>query len=397
MRMIDVACYWSQGTHDNYQPLLQRIRRFGDTFDVPTLKPMDLERPSSSPDIVLQWVQEAYSLQFSPVRKEEGLAVPISFGTIRQLRAAASQFYGMDLMVADPSATYMDKQRRLIRQPCRPTDGIGYTFHAKGMGTRLGTKSVPSVALLDQHIRFLLRELEEKYQQATRPAIRRKYALAGFATTLFWLGWLRSQEGFMTRWSDYDVTEPEDAGRHDLPVGVGVIGCRLRPETKSSRSVTADVVMAYRTISGFKLGLWFHRARRACNLDGNWQDCSRLVFTHATGGRWTSKYFREEFLYPSLYRQQAAGDPYLAPFNGEVGSGNSIPEKFWSMHCLRRGARTSSTLRTRGITCTQFRPATLEQVYEHARWRLNRGGEKIDKQYQEWPMIERIQITLYSM
>ena len=42
----------------------------------------------------------------------------------------------------------------------------------------------------------------------------------------------------------------------------------------------------------------------------------------------------------------------------------------------------------------RFRKASKDQVYEHARWRRKRTSEAIDKQYQAWPLRNRIMITL---
>jgi hypothetical protein len=100
----------------------------------------------------------------------------------------------------------------------------------------------------------------------------------------------------------------------------------MLPETKSNRTSRPDVIMAYRTLSGYCLGTWLRRARLCSGLGTDWQTCHRPLFSHQDGTRWDSSYFRTTYVYPSLRQQQAAGDSYLQAFNGSPG--NSIEEKF---------------------------------------------------------------------
>ena len=90
-----------------------------------------------------------------------------------------------------------------------------------------------------------------------------------------------------------------------------------------------------------------------------------------------------------LERLRRDGDPFLRAFNDQPG--NTIPEKFWSLHCYRRGARTFSTKTSKGVT----RKATKDMVYEHGRWRKRRSAEAIDKQYDAWTIQDRLHITLF--
>jgi hypothetical protein len=382
MRVLDMVHHWSTGTNKTYQSKLGAIRRFEEDFDIPgaILRPTKIERPPNSSDIPLMWCQEAYSLRKSP--GEENLTV--KFGTVRQLRSATSQFEAWESAVSAPSEAYLDDKRRLIRQPTRTTDSIGSQLHASGMGSRLGYMSSPSMALLDRHVRSMDSDLDQQFQAATRFSDKRQLALAGFANLLFWLGWLRSSEVFNLRWEDLECVPPHRGDEYELPRGVGVILARLLPETKSNRVTTADVVMAYKTLSGLHLGKWYHRA-----LSYRRQHDTH-IFCHQTGALWTSRFFRKNFLYPSLLKQQAAGDAYLRPFV------NNLEQKFWSLHCYRRGARSrvSKGGSRNGYT---FRKATTDQTYEHARWRLRRSSESIDKVYQQWEIIDRIKITLYCM
>ena len=58
----------------------------------------------------------------------------------------------------------------------------------------------------------------------------------------------------------------------------------------------------------------------------------------------------------------------------------------------RRGARTHSEI-VRGEG--PRRVASRAERYEHARWKLAQRGEEIDVVYREWPLYERLAITLH--
>lgn len=229
--------------------------------------------------------------------------------------------------------------------------------------------------------------LNQQYRLATTPDLRRLYSRVGLANLQFFLGWLRPSELFDSRWNRYEVTEPAEGKRHDLPDGIGVVRLVMGPETKSDRTFSPDIIMAYTTVSGFQLGRWFHRLRNAVDPNLNYKQDYRHEFFHEHGTPWDSSYYRKTFLYPSLLQQAEAGDVYLRPHQA------SLPEKFWSLNCYRRGARSYvSHPRRRG-----YASASKAQIYEHGRWRLKRSSEDIDKVYQQWPISERLKITLYSM
>jgi hypothetical protein len=231
----------------------------------------------------------------------------LSNATVRQLRSATSQYLAWDLMISKPDCAYFDQQRRLICQPCRPTDGLGCSLFASGIASRIGENVNPSVALLDRHVRSLVSDLEEQHLSARTPAARRKVALAGLATLLLWLGWLRSSETFDLRWQDFNVVEPDNGPTVDLPRGCGVVGVRLGPETKSSRNQSVDMSLACQCLSGCHLGKWFHRARRACGIGADYKDCATRVFTHPAGAAWTSHFCRHQLLHPSTLLNPNSG------------------------------------------------------------------------------------------
>ena len=390
MRLLDLAHAWSKGTHRQYQGRLVFLRRFERRFGVRVLKATRLLRPPSGPGITLQWAQEHYSIRTEENSRTRQGERTLSFSAVRQLRSAVSQYQAVDLLVAHPEQTVVDERKRMTVQPCRLTDDASHTFFAQGLGSRIGDEARPSVALLQRHVHWIDADLDRRYQEASSPALRRELATAGLANVSLWLGWLRSQEMFGVTMDGVTVVEPANAAAEDLPEMCGAVIYGMGPETKTSRTTEASVIMAYQTCGGLRLGRWFHRVQRARGLGRDWQLSPQKLFTHEDGSAWDSRYFRETYLYPALRQQQAKGDPMLAAFDG--GPGNTIPEKFWSLHCYRRGARTHVSKRRPG----QLRKATKDQVYEHARWRRRRQGEDIDVIYREWTLRDRVMITLCS-
>lgn len=376
MRLIDTANAWAVGTHSQYQQKLSIIRQFEANHNFTVLLQPQLLYPPASLDIPLMWIQESYSLHTSTKTDST-----VSMATISHLRSAASQFLGWEMMIQSfPMATYLDHQHRVIQQPCRATDCYSYTLLTKGMSSHLGTESNPSSALLFRHIHYMDQVFDSNFRCATSFDASQRWALAGLANLLFWLGWLRSSEVFSLTWADITVVFPSDGPMYDIPPGLGMILLRLLPQTKSNRTATADVVVAFQTLIGLHLGCWCHRLSRLLYGTSLWPSSSAHIFCESDRSLWTSLSFRTNFVYPCLTQLQAGGNPYLRPFRGE---GNTIPEKFWSMHMYRRGARNHVTR-----VCThesfKFKVARPMQVYEHGRWRRRRSSEPIDVQYNDW-------------
>jgi hypothetical protein len=388
MRVLDMSHAWAKDTHKLYQGKLAAISCFAEDYGVPLLRPQALLRPPTSANIPLMWMQESYSLRPGSTRRDDPDAMAfVAFSTMRQLRAAASQYFAWDTMLQYPDQAYETREGRVLcSEFCRPTDSLAYTWFSTGMSSRLGDKPSPSTALLHRHVQCLDTELDARYRSATAPLLRCELARAGFCNLSLWLGWLRSTENFSLNFDDITAIPPDDALIHDLPRGVGAICGSLQPETKFSRTIRADVIMAWRTISGFCIGMWWERLCDEFPLH------TGPLFCHLDGTCWTSKYFCETFLYPSLHRQRASGDPFLRAFNDQPG--NRIPDKFWSLHCYRRGGRSQQV--TRGPTAQiPFRRASKEQRYEHARWRLQCTGESVDALYREWNLRDRVRLTLF--
>jgi hypothetical protein len=135
------------------------------------------------------------------------------------------------------------------------------SFASKGMERRLGSHSKTSWALSHVHIKWIDDCLNIAWHNATLPSDRHNLAIAGFANLMFYLGRLRGGELFDTSLDDLVVTPPAQAATKSLLPGVGVIEFSLLPETKLDPSKTADIVVAFTTLSGLSLGKWADRLK----------------------------------------------------------------------------------------------------------------------------------------
>jgi len=209
MRILDMVSSWAKSTHSSYQTQLRLIRKFEDHYGFHFLNPTKLQRPPGGPTIPLMWCMESHSTLPGITRRASNTPLQQSYNTIRHLRSAASQYWAWDLMMSNPGASFMTKDCRILRQKCRPSDGLDFSIFTKRLWTRIGEESQPSVALLDQHVRAMETEVDLYYRHAHNPLEKCKYALGGFALLLFWLGWLRSGEVFNGTWDDCRIYEPK--------------------------------------------------------------------------------------------------------------------------------------------------------------------------------------------
>lgn len=274
----------------------------------------------------------------------------------------------------------------------RASDEATMTYFTRGLSARIGTSSKPAVPLLERHVRALDTLLEKEWASARGVERRMELCRAALANLFLWLAWLRASELFGLRICDITLIRPTGGKAYDLPSGVGALLLRLAPETKSQRGHAVDVPIAYATKAGFQPGRWMERflalqpgiVRPEEDPTPLFQDIRRRV--------WDSALFREQYLYPLLYSMQMQGDAHLGPYGGPDGLG--IPSKFYSLHCYRRGSR-SHVARLRGES--HRRLATLDEIYEHARWQRKRSGEAVDLLYKELPLYDRLAITLLCM
>lgn len=387
MRVIDQANAWSVGTHSNYQALLGKLVRFERAFGVNLLRPTELCHPPRHPSIGVMWAQQHYTLQ-SPSSSHSQSGDRILFGTARGLRSAASQYYLWDRQLAYPERLLRDPRTRKVYlvDDVSPTDAMGYGLMATGMAKRMGDESKPPIALTLKQICWIMSHLDSLWRATSRSMDRREIAAAGVTNLIGWLGWLRSDELFSLTWGDLTITRPPDGPRIGLPAGVGALELRLLPETKSSRTRVADVIISYLCASGLSPGLWMERLRRL------WPNAraSDSIIRGASGEAWTSRYFRRSHLYVWLHAMRSEGDPFLQAFTLEPG--NRIEDKYYSFGTYRRGGRSSCTKRNNGT-----KKATPDEVYEHGRWRKRISRENMPTRYNEFGIDDRVNITLLCM
>ena len=388
VRILDSLHNWSSGTTRQYQSKLRQLHQFERNHPgLNILVPADFDRPARGPEIGLMWAMLQASVQ--PLRFQGCSSKPTaSFSSIRSLRSAASQYYGWSLISSHQGSDWYFQDRRLLHGNVRPTDSAAFELFTRGLSSRLGDQSVPSTALLGRHVRGIDRYFESLYLSAPTVSARREYALAGFANLLLWFSWLRGGETFSLTWGDIDIIWPEEATAYELPRGSGALLLKLLPETKSSRARTADVPIALRSATGLDLHRWLLHVlddRQAAPTG------SDRVFALPNGRCWDLAYYRSRFLYPGLVFLRTAGDPMLQTIGNLRG--NCIPDRFYSLHSYRRGARTHSQ---RSQPVLLHRKATDRQVNEHARWRTKRDSQPLNVQYREWSLYERLRITLYS-
>jgi hypothetical protein len=391
MRMIDTVNSWAVGTHLAYQSKIRVIRQFETTFQVPVLTNTPVERPPSSAAISMMWVQQHYSVR--PPARDTGKDA-ISFQTVRGLRSAASSFFRLDMQTAFPGAVIQDRSQRVIAiRQCSPTDELGYTMMSTGMASRLGEDSNPSQALLASHIRALDNSLNSLFLGPMTQVHRLEIARAGWTNTNLFIAWLRGTEHFTLRHCDVERTRPHQGPLKGLPDGIGCLEERLNPLTKASRTRTADVVIAYITVSGFGPGIWYDRILQCSGMDDETAStCVLPICRHTNGAAWTSRYFRTTYLWPSLHEQRLQGDPSLQAYDSSA-PGMSNPEKFYSSNSYRRGGRTHVSKKRAGC----LRKATEAEITEHARWRTPRAQLDMPGQYLGWSLDDRVDVTLQCM
>jgi hypothetical protein len=384
-----MANNWSHGTYKRYQGYLRYIRKFEANHGVTILEPPTITAPPLDPSIPIMWCQEAYALR--PGRNKTATKDPVAWGTVRGLRSAANQYYSWLYQSTDPKTSVLDDQQRVLRTTGQvPNATLGHSLLTQGMCARRGDAPVPSVELHVQQIAWMDTYLDQLFGVSHTPEPKRLYARAGLALTGAWLSWLRSGELFGMDWDGNTVIEPEDGPQHGLPSGVGAILWKLLEQTKSNRTSRADVPMAYTTGSGFSLGKWMHRLREALGV-GTFPDTATPIFCHENGTRWTSQYFRSTFLIPMLDMQRRLGDPYLQAYDGSPG--NSLADKFYSIHSIRSGGRTHVSRKRPGCS----RKAAPEEINDHGRWREKLSGMTMSRRYLRSPLLDRLALTLFCM
>ena len=374
MRMIDTASSLAPPSRYSNSLSLRHVSDFRKMHGIPSSTSRPLLRPPTSSATSVMWAMEQRVLQPSTKRNQT-----ITFNAARQLRSGTSTWDRWENAMRFPESTTVEV----------PTDSVLTSYCIKGMKRRLGTKSTPSMALRQHHVLFNQERRGERYHHPTITLLHRyEQAGANVAELFAWLGWLRGGEIFLTDWSDVEYAPPSpDGGRYGLPPRAGAILLSLTPETKCNANVTADVVMAWATSGGFRLGYWLTQLADIALALG-WH--TGPIFRTAKGRRWTSRHFRTEHCWPLLEEQRGLGDAMLQMCDDTPG--NTIPDKFWSMHMYRRGANSHVKRHRPGCV----RAATTDEINEHGRWRArNTGSEGVATHYTDLPVEDRLYITLF--
>jgi hypothetical protein len=410
MRVLDMVHQWAPSTAVQYKGKIRIIQKFEQLFRCQVLRIPQLTSPPTIEAIPLMWAQQYYSLQQRQWTRSTATVSNgedrVTYGTVRTMRSAASFYHTWMALIEQPGQLIREhgSARPMQVGHCIPTDGLEYSMMSTGMSRRLGENSKPAMALMAEHVEWINAHLEHAYHASLRtstkesePNLSHELAMAGACNLLAWLAWLRGGETFGVRWQDISMILPGDGESMALPAHVGAILIKLLEQTKTNRSSVADVVVAFTSGSGLSLGKWLQRIRS--HVDGpnptdsatDWQSDLRFVFCHSSGQPWDSTYFRHTYLLPLLQIQRLQGNAYLRQFDGTPGK--SLVEAFYSMHCYRRGGRTQVSQKRSGCT----RKATVEEVNEHGRWRRNRSSESMAEQYRQWPLLDRIAITILCM
>jgi hypothetical protein len=155
---------------------------------------------------------------------------------------------------------------------------------------------------------------------------------------------------------------------------------------KSNRTKVADVVISYICASGLTLGLGIKR------LGLLLPDVHSLsvIIKGRDGDAWTSRYFRQHHLNVWLHTMSSEGDLFLQAFTNAPGQ--RIEDKYYSFGMYRRGGRSSCLKRN-----NKTQKATLDEVYEHGRWRRKISAENMPTRYNEFGLDDRLNITLLCM
>ena len=270
-----------------------------------------------------------------------------------------------------------------------PTENILWHMTAGGMAARLGTESRPSQALNQRQILWNQQARNNSLQVTNLTKMKQyEYIAANCAELILWLGWLRASEVFNLRVQDVDLTTPQNHGKHNLPPGVGAIQLRLLPTTKSQRDKQADVIIAWKTSGGLRLGHWLTKLYIAMkSLD--WKSPHSYLFRDKANTPWSSYYIRSKHLYPLLHRQLKAKDPLLTHLS--ISTNHGIEWYYYSLHSYRRGAQSHCLRQRPGCK----RAALPHERIEHGRWRVkNQGMEDMPTHYTEASVEDRIYLTL---
>ena len=387
MRLIDLGHYWGQSTLSKHALGLRYYSQFLKIFNIPAHHITAPAHPAVDPSIPLYWSIEHKSIQRSS-RSRSGF---VTYHSLRGLRSALSSYVAFSAALLTPTQTLRDEKQRVLGFPSVScTDNISTHFVNLGLSARLGTRTRPSKILYARHLHF---NQTHRLHLLRSPSLslfqRYNIVAAEVAELIGFLGWIRGGECFSLRRSDVVLIPPSEGLSYGLPSGVGAVLLQLLPETKSSRTLQADVVVSWQTSSGLLFGRWLTLLFTLMESLGLCSSTDYLFQNPSTFRRWDSTEYRHRHLFPLLLLQRSQGDPYLFKFDGSAG--NCLSDHFTMFHLYRRSGRSHCRLHRPGCQ----RAATTLETYLHGRWRIaNRGREAIDLHYVEPSLEDRVYITL---
>ena len=187
------------------------------------------------------------------------------------------------------------------------------------------------------------------------------------------------------------LTVPQDGPTRGIPAGVGAVEFNLGAETKSDPCLTADVILAWESLSGLSAGRWLLRLAVFESHHGE------RLFSTALKPLWDSRHFREHFAWPLLEQMKMEGEPTLKVFSSRKG--NRLRDKVYSLHSWRRAGRSrvSRPPRHNEPNPPGTRVATPQEIYEHGRWRKKGKSEDMPSHYNQWDLADRLAISLMCM
>jgi hypothetical protein len=120
-----------------------------------------------------------------------------------------------------------------------------------GMMRHLGTESRPPVALRYTHVAFNQEFRGRQYNGCGEDLLSKyEYAVATFAETCAWGGWIRTAETFYMDDEDVEIIMPANGGLRNFPIGVGAVIFTLGLETKGQDSKRVDIHLSDTFASG---------------------------------------------------------------------------------------------------------------------------------------------------
>ena len=389
MRLIDLAHYWSTSTLRKNMSGLKILLSFHSRFGLSMPQLVSVSHPPVDSCIRLFWCMEHRAIQPSP-RSRSGT---VGFSSLWSIRSAFSSYDAfLHGLVLHPANVFRDQHNRFASAPfVSGSENIAAQMTVRGLSARLGTVTIPSKILHARHIHWNQQNRLSKLLRTDLNPVTVYHLVAGqCAEFCGWLGWLRSGECFTLTRDSVKLIPPHLAVAFGLPPDLGCVLLSLLPETKSSRTLTADVVLAWTTSSGLLVGRFFELLLDIQTTLGRTAPDSILFQDPVSDQGWSSYSYRHHILFPFLREQRTQGDAYLRRFDGSPG--NTLADHFKMFHLYRRGGRSHCRRHRSGC----LRAATPLEIYLHGRWKfLNRGREAVDLHYIEPTLEDRIYLTLF--